>query len=323
MKRTLQLTFPFGQTLLLAGVILMGLAGLLEGAARLPAIQAHLPEPSWSTSFPDLETRLRLLDDYPKPVNCFFVGSSVAAVDVQPDVVALAYQKQHQEPINCFNFGVSTLTPAQVVLVVDYLVERYHPRLIIYVLSPRDLSPEANPVADRVPDLRDFEWLTYYQGEWSWNGWLINHSEAYRRFNGYREPEVNMMSFQKNGYQPAPGVMALPLEQRWQDRLDALFTDFAPVEAELDAVQRLMRQDGAHMVLVEAPFHRIILDGYLRDDAYTRLNDQLRALAEAEAVPYWTTSTLDIFADDSFRDPIHLNPTGAAIFSQWLGEQIG
>jgi hypothetical protein len=63
---------------------------------------------------------------------------------------------------------------------------------------------------------------------------------------------------------------------------------------------------------------------YSRTSLYVSILDQIATYATAHGVPLWLTVQLHLIPDDGWvGDAGHTNGTGAAVFSRWLGEQIG
>jgi hypothetical protein len=83
-------------------------------------------------------------------------------------------------------------------------------------------------------------------------------------------------------------------------------------------------RQGTQVIVTEMP----VADGLFYffgngQDDHQRFLAQVDQLAKAHEVPFWQTDALDMIPDDGWFDYSHVNTAGAAIFSNWLGQQVG
>lgn len=167
-SRTLQLSGSFraivGQTLLILALLMC--AG--ELAARSATFQAPLTAPKLGSRHYQLGHKLALLDATVKqsgPIDCIFIGSSVADLGFDPDSFRNSYREVSGRDIHCFNFGIDASTAASTAALARILVEDYRPRLLIFGMDPRDIA-----VASEEPDpqaVLDTPWIKYRMGAFS------------------------------------------------------------------------------------------------------------------------------------------------------------
>jgi hypothetical protein len=337
--RTLRLSRLPGHTLALAVPLLAIVCALAEMICRQPAVTAFLPAPGLGIAHGNFENKLIALDAVAQdePVDCFFLGSSVVLNSLIPSVVEDAYRAQTGETIHCFNFGVAATTASWSGEFADYLIATYHPRLLVYVVSPRDFSPAAVEKGYTRAALDQDAWMRYQRGRFTPEGWLIVNSAAYRRYlpvSGWMLPDfrsrldsrrdTQAQFIARRGYEPEPGQLVLPLSDNEIARVSALFSDWQPVAAEWDGLRHIVAlHDVTQVVLVEIPLNPLVIADYLGEDAYQQFNARIAADAVAQGVLYWPTSPLDLIPDPAWANANHVNNGGARLFSQWFGARLG
>ena len=335
MNRTLHLSFPTGQTLLLAVLIAAAVVGGAELVLRQHSVRAHLPAPSVASPHMIFEIKLELLREAVEqdgPFDCLFLGSSIVNNGLDPAAFEAGYLAQTGQDIRCFNFGINGGGEDTPLALAEILIEDYHPRLLVFGLSPRLGHHHENDMIVSLP------WVRYRRGDFSLKGWLVDRLVTYRYAllvgNWLAVPEVSLderMDTQRvlaenAGFNPSDKVITLPLRKTdrvkvessdyrldgiWQDRLDQMMAFHQPPDLQV--------------VLVEMPLHPVTFEGrdaQRRD--YEAFISQASDTARERGVPFWPTTLLGLVPDNTgWRDFNHLNSTGAAIFSRWLGEQVG
>ncbi len=336
-NRTLQLTRVPGRTLALALPVLVVLVLVLEAVARLLSIDALLAAPYLGSRHDSLEVRVHLLEEMhaEEPFDCILVGSSVVYAGLNPAVIEAAYQSQTGEAIRCFNFGVSGVLASGVRYLVDYVIEQYHPRLIVYGLSARDFG---DIEIDRLDgdELAGLDWLQYRLGSFNPVGWLEYQTRHARTFGSWLfEPHSDRASDRQwledtiapgRGFEPLARAGNASSVRGGERLLDEYFTDYAMAPAELDGLEHILRRHQppqTQVVLVELPLHPSVIGAYFDPADYAAFNDRIVASAAAAGVLYWPTTSRAMIPDAGWYNLYHLNPTGAEQFSRWLGEQLG
>jgi len=331
---TLSLSYLPGQTFALALCILALIAAASEAAARLWLDGSSVPVAIGSTNT-TFDRNIGLLDELLEReghVDCILLGSSVVLNGFDPALVSDTYAQQTGDPLACYNFGIPALTAKGAGLLAELLVERYHPRLLIYGLTLRAVAEGAFQ-SDRIYwHITETPWVQYKRGSFTLTGWLADHSSAFQHYLAYRNwmkhEFGNWLAEHKNasrtGYTP---LYSTPIIDPAAVNGPAYFTTFryAPQDlAGLDQILRLQGQGGTKVLLVELPlplFFRELFDGGAA--GYQMRLDELAARAAEYGVPLWQTSTLDLVPENGWAADIqHVNDNGARALSRWLGERL-
>jgi hypothetical protein len=169
---------------------------------------------------------------------------------------------------------------------------------------------------------------------------LIDHLASYRyllALNNWMSadlnPELNdreyleQMMTKSLGHDLVSRVFSpsMPEEDEEQDT-NSSETDF-PYPAELAGFQQMLafhQPSETQILLVGMPSLELKLKpGSTYDELYGEFDATITSYARQYGVLYWPAFDLDIIPDDGWYSPGHLNITGAKVFSQWLGEQVG
>jgi len=325
---TLKLTLPAGYTLVLAAVFVALYVLLIEVALRVPALQSRLPAPSVRSQHFDFEIKLQRLREMGS-VDCVFLGTSIVDRGLSPADFEQAYQDAAGGPITCFNFGVDGAGEYTGVLLAEYVMRAYQPRLLVFGVSPRLGNGWDEGSLAWLP------WLKYQQGEFSPRGWLAEHSRLY----GYSRPLANDLTgtlsgerrafldrmILANGFYPTDERITFPMLPGDEGRLER--SNYAISEAwlsRLDDMLAFHRPPQTRVVIVEMPVHPVALEGRAdRLSDYAASMSAITERAEAKGVLFFETNRLDVLAaDENWADFNHLNATGARALSRWLAEQI-
>ena len=339
-ESTLCLSWPFGQTLALAVVVLLLMVSGLEMVFRLPAVESRLPTPSIGSNHEQLEIQVYRLHRFAAsgPVDCIFLGSSMVRSGIQPATFADAYRQQTGQSLRCFTFGLSGLTASAAGLLADYLVNTYHPRLLVYGVSPRDFNEAVAVQGFSGAKLARLDWMRYQRGAFTITGWLFARLYAFQYAYFYRDGltpgfadkldrrRAAESQLGPDGYAPSDHVMSWPISPTEKDHITRLYQDYKPLPEELAGFQRIiaLHQSGrTRLVLVEVPFYPDIVTQLLGVEAYRDFNRQIESYASPAGVLYWPTTLLDLIPPEGWDNLNHLNTTGAEAFSQWLGDKVG
>lgn len=336
---TLHVVLPIGQTVGLAILILLLLVSLLEVVFRQPAVMSRLPAPSIGSTHEQLEIQVYRLHQFAASgsVDCIVLGSSMVRMGIKPTAFADAYSGQTGESLRCFTFGLDGLTTSAAGILAEYLVNTYHPRLLIYGVSPRDFNEEVVIQDFSGKSVAQLDWMKYERGTFNITGWMFAHLHAFQYAYFYRD--CLMPSFagkverrrleesliEPDGYSPFDRVLTWPISDKQRENITKLFQDYKPVPEELAGLQQIIRlhQSGqTRLAIVEVPFYPDVM-ALLGTDKYEYFNRQVESYTLLAGVLYWPTTRLDLIPDEGWANLTHLNTTGAEIFSRWLGEQIG
>jgi hypothetical protein len=339
-SKTLQLTHMTVRTIIYALILLVFVGGAAELLARNQTIQELLPFPSVGSSHRVFEGRITLLDKFVEQqghVDCIFLGSSMVGVGINPDVFSQVYSSLVGEDIDCFNFGLQGLTASTAAIMANYLVEEYQPYLIIYGISARDFSKKAGAPAAIALDI---PWMRYQSGDFSLEGWLVEHSYAFRYMLVYRnwmtadidEFKSNVYVFFKgstlNGYSNVKRIfenILSPPDPVLEKSFFMTMSDYEVSQKDNHGLVNLLalQDSDTQIVLAELPVHSTYMLFFENGEKdYQIFIDHVEELTSKQDAIFWQVMHLNIIPDDGWMNRNHLNSTGASIYSQWLGEKI-
>jgi hypothetical protein len=345
-ESTLHLQRPLGKTLALTLLMLLLLGGAAELTARSEPFQRLLREPGMGSRHYQLGRKLARLDAIIKnsgPIDCLILGSSMVDVGFDPHAFREGYKEATGQDIHCFNFGIDASTAVSAAAIAQILVEDYRPRILIYGTDARDYAVASEDNDPAV--ILESNWVRYRLGHFSLDGWLLDHSYFYR-YRHYlfrlsrlyleetlRSQTTLNYEITADGHTPLTTVSTYindppdPKDDSFEVTYTfSIFSSFEMLEENLDALERIMAHNNqeTQVIITEMP----VADGLYyffgngKDD-HQRFLTQVGQLAQAHQVPFWQTTALDLIPDDGWVDYSHVNTTGAAIFSNWLGQQVG
>jgi hypothetical protein len=335
---TLRLTWPVGQTLGLAVLMLALIAGVCEGLARTGFVRSRLLSPSVVGGQDYLGAKLGALDrlaEEGERFDCIFLGDSMVAWGVDPAVFAAAYKARTGEDIHCYNFALLAATASEAAAWAEVLAQEYHPRLLIYPVSARDFSERASMLVLMTP------WIEYRLGAFSPEGWLVEHSDAYRYYLTYStwtlpdyherlqiRARLEAEMYARRGFEAQSGALDVSTIPDAKDYplIASALTGYQVSQEDLDGLTRLaaLRQQGTEVVLVEVPLPATFMYFFENGEAdYEKFTTQVGDHARSEGIPFWRTLSLDLIPADGWLNYSHLNQEGAEAFSEWLGARVG
>ena len=208
------------------------------------------------------------------------------------------------------------------------LLEDFHPWLLVFGASGRDLN-----VASEAPNVEDVPWLRYRRGAYDVEGWLVDHSRAFRYFLTYRRwldarqrfSLARQPKLQPNGFVPVqPIAMAREEQLRVATKVLSPQLEGGLAQAEIDRFVDLLRlrQRGLQVAVVEMPMHPTLYAWVERNAGYYA--DVLRTMesrTREQGAPFWRAP--HDLPENGWADLWHLDSIGAPIFSRWLGERVG
>jgi hypothetical protein len=342
---TLQIRTAPGKTVWFTVLLFILLTAVAEGVARSESFQAPLTPPKMGSRHYQLGHKLALLNVLSRKtgrVDCIMLGSSMVDTGFDPAAFQTGYQEMTGRNIHCFNFGIDASTAASIAALARIIVEDYHPRLLMIGTDARDYAvPKEDPDPAVVLNT---PWVAYRQGEFSLEGWLLEHSYLYR----YRQHLGRLARFQfedtlwantklnyeilPNGFTPLSKVSTYinnppnPADDSFEvTYYTRIYSSYHMLHENLEGLESIMEynQSGTPVILVEMP----VSDGLYyffgnREADYNRFLTRVGELASLHHVPFWQTEPLDFIPDDGWVDYSHLNKTGAVVFSTWLGQQV-
>jgi hypothetical protein len=322
---------PSLRALGLALAYLLAASLLLEGLLRLAVARAWMQEPLVGTTVPEFDIKLQLLNQFQQQnqsVDCIVLGSSMVDRGLMPDVLAAQFSKTAGRPITCFNFGVGNLTAASAGGIARLLAQEYHPRLLLYGLSARDMNTHA--AGGLTLPLIQNPWIEYKLGHWNLRGWLSENLYLYRTL-------VHLRYYPSNGYRSTIDDYTANLRPDGylvRQPHSAIFRSFLIEEFELEqrdlaGVQEViaLNATGIQAVLFELPVNPAQIETYLGGGSPTYWNDFLKPITKfiARQQGIFITSQKEYAGQlnaEDWNDRVHLSLSGARRFSQWLPGQI-
>jgi hypothetical protein len=340
----LALRWPLGGTMVLTVAILLLSCTLAEILVRAPGIRARLPVGSYGTASRYLDFHMDRLREFAAReggVDCIFIGASPVFRGINPAIVAQAYRARTGQSMQCFNFGIRGLDPANAAILGEIITEDFHPALLVLGLDIPNLSGRSSK-GIRTAFLAS-EWIQFRQGRFQVESWLVDHSYAMRLYMLYRNwmrPGFSPQSIadtdralsrdiQPDGHAAfrfaADDLAEIPDTASEEARYYDLLQDYTIDPRQLQGVEGLLQPEaGLQVVLLEMPVHPTYLRYYERGEQDYQLGlTAAKATAERVGVPFWTTTLKELIPDEGWANRSHLNETGARIFSLWLGQQIG
>ncbi len=336
---TLRLRWPFGYTLMLLVLIFLALGLLVELLARTPWAQSLIPVPSLGMENPIFEDKLfglRARVQQSGPVRCLIVGNSEAQYGLDLEALDNGYQAELGRPLSCYNFSIDGILPKQIGAISAYLIESFHPQLIIYGLN--DWGANFDYAPGRAPII-DSPWFQYQLGRFSWPGWLIEHSYAYRDYLRLKEVAPNdqlewhlrfhnldldgsSMNLYFSG-DPRSNITQPP-----NPVTEALYingvNNFHLSPGTMAGFEQLAGLKTVQLLVVEIPTHPTYADFYSTGPAgKAAALSQIRTFFREHGILYWSDEIEPAIPNDEWLDRIHLNKAGATLLSYWLGSQLG
>lgn len=319
------------QSLALFAAILILLVAAAEIIGRSPTLSRALPPPSIAASNPEFDIKLHQLELFAHQnggVDCLLLGSSVVDDGLDPALVADIYTDQTGQEIQCFNFGLFTLTNDVGGPVAEALVRRFHPRVLIYEISARSFSDRFGELAR---PLIENPWVRYYSADQTFRGWLLDHSYAYRYYLAFKSwllpanrPVIQDLRepFLAYGYYPEETSYTFDLAQT-----EVLFENYSLDRAQAIGFERVIALQQTHLVILEAPVHPPYWPNYFSggiEDYDALFISPVETYLQAQGVPFWRSNPefAASVPDDGWFDARHLNVRGAKLFSRWLGQQM-
>ena len=333
---------PDWHVLRLTIIFLVGYLVLSEIFFRLEPVQRGLTGPRIGSPHRQFEIQVASLEKLVKEgetIDCIFLGNSMVWLGINPLVVNETFREQTGQEIHCFNFGVSALPASSAGEIASVLVERYHPKLLIYGTFARDYTIPTN--AEDAYVVTNTPWLKYQNGEINLKGWLYSKSATFQYAGHIRD--LLFMNYLEDVFPQSdePLYKTYGLDPKFEVRLDVRNSpDFEsadnrdPVkwlghykirQENLDGLQRITQQtnDNVHVIVIEMPFYESALEflpnGEQDYDSYAQQVDEITA---STSTPFWRLDKQPVLTPDDWWDYFHLNIQGTDKFSKWVGNQL-
>lgn len=339
---SLVLQKPNWQILRLTLILLVFFFLFGEWFFRIDAVQAGLTGMRIGSRHRQFEIQVARLDKLVRegtPIDCIFLGNSMMWLGVDPLIVSRTFEEKTGEEIHCFNFGVSALPASSAGEIATMLVDKYHPKILIYGIFARDYAVPAS--AEDAYVISDTLWLKYRNGNFNMVGWLYDKSSIFQ-YKGHIRDLLYMhyledVLVQKND----PPYKAYGLDPKYDVRLDVRIspdfesdhnrdpvkwlTNFQTRNENLNGLQTIVNQSNkdVHVIILEMPFYETALEFFGNGEQdYSSYIQPVDAITASGKVPFWRLSEQPPLAPKVWWDYLHLNLKGARLFSEWLGDKL-
>jgi hypothetical protein len=338
-KRTLHLTKVTGRTLILTLPLLALLFSIGEAALRKHQVQAYLPTPSLNSRHRHFERQWHRLATYANSGNqieCIALGNSMVLNGFDPQIFSQNFYQASGWGILCFNFGVDALTPVSAAALANILVDTYHPQLLIFGTDARDFAISRESEETKV--ITDTVWVQYRLGNFSVEGWVVEHSYLYR----YRRAIANLIRLDLGqiddinrypyGFEPVDLVADIitppdPDDDAYHIQYYYSVLNQYHIQGEnREALAQILslKEKGPTVVVVEMPVPDTYLSFFANPETdYLTFMKVLSDVTNDRDVFLLETTREDLIPDDGWADYSHVNSKGAKIFSGWVGQQLG
>ncbi len=201
--------------------------------------------------------------------------------------------------------------------------------LIIYGISPRDLTSDFDV---RIRPLTNEPWINYQAGDFTFPGWLKEHSFAFRFYVSSLtliNPDNRASLLNYKATIKADGFNRVDRNTIGMGGQNYI-KNWKPNADDMRGLKKLLRMgsgDSISVVLAEAPVHDLFLPIYVEgsSDKYFSLFQQpVNELSKEYDVVFLksVTTSPSFIPNEDWGDVKHLNYKGAELFSRWLAEQL-
>lgn len=324
--KTLQIKSPFGGLLIYSLFYLVLLCSVLEFAARTSLTQGILQYESYGSSHPQFETQILQINARQAlqgQIDCIFIGNSQVLYGIDPLTVEQTFLEKTGETIHCQNFGLGGMPPMTARSVAELLISQYHPSVIVFGTGLWDYTSSAGNES-----IVSSPWVQYKLGIFSVDGWLFDHSQAYRLIFGLDRHLQNMEGDDKfidpTGHSTLTGHAQLTTDEQ---------KEYFYTIAKRPEITQLQRDGFRELLALNSAETRIIIMEMPSDPIFYSMNRKARNLhPEFEAMlisettlsntHLWLTQNSVTIPADGWYDLLHLNEEGAIYFSRLLGGQM-
>lgn len=338
--QSLHINFPFGGTLLRALIVLGLILFAIETLARTNYVGDYIPLESMGMNHQHFDIKWAQLRKYVKKhggVDVIILGSSEVNVGIVPDKLIDAIYEQTGQFSRIFNFGVEGFTVNINALIIGSLIEKYHPKMIIIGTEIRDYS--AKTAIAVTANISTRPWILYKNGNFNFEGWLIDNSQAFRYFLTYRnwttinftdyiENNLNRLpNLSENGYDPDNHISVDYWEHPDPNNANdqKKFEAYASYEVDAERLSALtsILTSGTQIVLVEMPVYPTMYDyfgdGYYDYETFISIVSDTTIFSGNFFIPSFPVEEIPL---NGWSNRTHLNKIGAPIFSSYLGEEL-
>jgi len=299
---------------------------IAELIARSP-LGSVLPPPSVGADSFEFDSKVYYLEQSIRQrgaLDCLLVGDSMTNDGPDPKLIEAAYQAKTGSTIHCFNFGVPALMLDASGPLATALTNRFHPKLLILILSSRDFDSKFGAMFRHVSFS---DWTNQNIGKTSLRSWAVNSLYGYRYallFQYWLTPS-NRKDFAETWHTITPQGFR-PLYGRGEQHA---VTGPGPAFERTDASAQhgfdqllALKQTGVNMLVIDAPIRPDLYSAYYNNHFKPYIAYMQTTLNE-RAIPFWLTKDIsESIPAEGWYDFQHINEKGVSTFSAWLGKQL-
>ena len=286
----------------------------------------YLPPPSVGANSFEFDTKIYYLEQSIRQhgeLDCLIVGDSMTNDGPDPKLIEEAYRIQTNSSIHCFNFGLPALFLDGSGSLATTLTNRFHPKLLIMILSARDFETS---VDFPIRYVGNSDWAQQNLGQPSLHGWAVNSLYGYRYFltsqywltisNREKIVEVWHATTQE-GFTPLYGFG----EPRDISLPGPKFQRTGAGQAGFEQLLKL-KKEGINLLIIDAPIRPDFYSAY-QDNYFEPYAEYMQTTLAGHEIPFWLTRDISsTIPFDGWYDLQHFNETGVPIFSNWLGTRL-
>jgi hypothetical protein len=241
-----------------------------------------------------------------------------------PTLIEEAYRAQTGSSIHCFNFGLPAMFLETSGELARALVNRFHPKLLVLILSARNFE---TGVDFPIRYVSSSDWSRQNLGQTSLRGWAVNSLYGYRYYLSlqYWLTPTNRKRFAdtwhaitREGFTPVYGFGE-------QHQFSAPGPKFQRTNglAQKGYEELLeLQHDGVNLLIIDAPIRPDFYAAY-HDNYFQPYIDYMQSTLAKNEIPFWLTKDLShTIPSDGWYDLQHVNEKGVPLLSAWMGKQL-
>ena len=343
-SQSISIRFSFGSLILRTLLVLILFLFVFEGISRTNFIKDRIPVESWGVNHDQFEIKWRKLQAFVEEhggVDVLIIGSSEVNSGIIPDEINAFLSERTGQSLRIFNLGIEGFTINLNALLIPYLIETYHPKLIILGTEIRDYSSETS--LETIARITSSPWIQYINGGIFIEGWLAENSQSFRYFLAYRnwthldfpthlQTIANRLpDVLENGYEQDNQVnlevsdFPNPNDADEQEKFEA-YSDFVMDPDRLNSLNEflnLRQTANTWIIVVELPIYPTFWDYFGNGEADHDLFVRTVSEAALSSGNFFISSLpIEDIPSNGWANRTHVNKYGAPIFSRYLGEQI-
>jgi len=291
------------------------------------ALGYALPPPSVGADSFEFDTKIYYLEQSIRQhgtLDCLIVGDSMTNDGPDPKLIEAAYHAETGSSLHCFNFGMPALMLDASGPLATALANRFHPKLLILILSGRDFDSSFGATFRHVAFS---DWTNQNLGKTSLRGWAVNSLYGYRYalFFQYWLTLSNRPKFAntwseitQQGFTPLHG-------QGEQHTVTGPGPGFERIDVSaqhgFDQLLQLKQAD-VNLLVIDAPVRPDLYSEYY-NNFFQPYIEYMQTTLDAHGIPFWLTEDISkSIPSEGWYDLQHINEKGVPVFSTWLGKQL-